>query len=136
MPLCSEHKRLLHTSISQPINTFHITVKQQNYQFRCMAFKLVLAHVLKCLTNVCDHFRETNRIDTGQRPVSYVLCGLIFLKNFDKDENKLGVFKLPGTGLLLLCKLHIYFYFSVDCICCIKIYWSNIDSKTPDDLQV
>lgn len=60
MPLCSEHKRLLHTGISQPINTFHITTKQQKCQFRCMAFKSVLAHVLtKCFTNVRGHFRET-----------------------------------------------------------------------------
>lgn len=44
-------------------------------------------------------------------------------------------FKLLGTGFLLLCKLHIYFYFSVDCIYCLKIFWSSIDSKTPDNLQ-
>lgn len=46
MPLCSEHRRLLHTDISQPINTFLVTIKQQNYQFRYQAFKLLVVHVL------------------------------------------------------------------------------------------
>lgn len=63
MPLCPEHKRFLHADISQPINTFLVTIKQQNYQFRCMAFKLLTikdsAGLNKCFTNIHDCFRET-----------------------------------------------------------------------------
>lgn len=77
MPLCCEHKRFLHADISQPINTFLVTIKQQNYQFRCMAFKLVL-HVLK---NALPMFM----IILGRQLYRIHLCGLIPLKKNDRS---------------------------------------------------
>lgn len=131
MPLCSEHKRFLHTDISQPINTFLVTVKQQNYQFRCMAFKLLVVCVL---TNALQMFviileRQLYRIESCV--LSFLWINII-LKLKKKIKIKCS-FQLLGTGFFLfLFKLHTYlcliFHIS-GCIYCPKTFWSNMDSE-------
>lgn len=82
MPLCSEHKRFLHTDISQTVNTFLVMVKQENYQFRYMAFKLLVVQVL---TNTFMIILERQLYRIESYMLSFIWINTF--KKLTKDKN-------------------------------------------------